>query len=279
METYIIRPGDTLFSIAAARGVPLGALATLNGIADVGQIRAGRQILLPALTSETSERFAQGIVPAVGRAAEVPINRSMRLAPGQFFTAREKKDLIVLHFTAGSTAAGAFQSWQSSPVEVGTAYILDTDGVVYEVFPPECWAYHLGIQGAASEGHRHDKRSIGIEIVNPGGLVRRGDMLYWWPRNYTASWCRVADTGQYVQAKFRGIDYWATFGHAQSVSLIRLVNWLSATHDIPGKIPGEDIRGAFNPAAFAGFRGIASHQNFRADKTDIGPAFDWEMLR
>jgi N-acetyl-anhydromuramyl-L-alanine amidase AmpD len=281
MEPYIIRPGDTLYSISRDHHVPLPALLKLNSIADPDSIRAGRQILLPSLTSDTDEAHAVRPQIVTLPAGAPPLNQSLRLARGQYFEERHPKDLIVLHFTAGSTARGAFQSWQSTPVEVGAAYILDRDGTIYETFPAECWAYHLGIQGAESAGHRHDRRSIGIEIVNPGGLRRRGDDLYWWPAGYTTHWCRASDAEiwRYHWEPFRGMDYWATFTHEQYAALPVLVRWLTEVHQIEYRPVAEDKAGVMDWDYFRHFRGIASHQNFRADKTDIGPAFDWSVLR
>jgi hypothetical protein len=34
----------------------------------------------------------------------------------------------------------------------------------------------------------------------------------------------------------------------------------------------------FDLAHYAGFQGIAAHHNFRKDKWDVGPAFDWDRL-
>ena len=275
---YIIRPGDTLCSIAHDHGVPMGVLATLNGIANPAQIRAGRSIVLPSMTSDTDEAHAVRPEPLVIPAGAPPIDRRLRLARGQYFQEQVKKDLIVLHFTAGTTAAGAFQSWQSTAVEVGTAYILDRDGTIYETFPGEYWAYHLGIEGAESAWHRHDKRSIGIEIVNPGGLKRRADTLFWWPQNYSTAWCPIHESGKFHESNYRGIDYWATFTMQQYVALPFLVRWLQKVHGIPGHLLAEDRRGGMDWGFFRDFQGVASHANFRADKTDIGPAFDWSVL-
>ena len=275
---YIIRPGDTLYSIASDHGVPMGVLATLNGIANPAQIRAGRSIVLPSMTSESDEAHAARPEPLVIPVGAPPMSTRLRLARGQYFPEKVKKELIVLHFTAGTTAEGAFQSWQSTPAEVGTAYILDRDGTIYETFPGECWAYHLGIEGAESAGHRHNKRSIGIEIVNPGGLKRRGDTLYWWPQNYSTAWCPIHESGKFHQANYRGLDYWATFTMAQMIALPFLVRWLQKVHGIGGQVVSQSKREVMDWEYFRAFEGVASHQNFRADKTDIGPAFDWSVL-
>ena len=45
--SYVVRPGDTLSSIAHRQGVSTRALAQVNGIADADRIRIGRQLSIP----------------------------------------------------------------------------------------------------------------------------------------------------------------------------------------------------------------------------------------
>jgi murein DD-endopeptidase MepM/ murein hydrolase activator NlpD len=45
--TYVIKPGDTLGSIAKANGVSVAALAKANGIADPNRVYAGQQLVIP----------------------------------------------------------------------------------------------------------------------------------------------------------------------------------------------------------------------------------------
>lgn len=53
-KTYIVNPGDSLFSIAEQFGVDLNELVTLNGIVDVDKINAGDMLKLPAPTTTTT---------------------------------------------------------------------------------------------------------------------------------------------------------------------------------------------------------------------------------
>lgn len=204
-----------------------------------------------------------------------------RLKPDQYFPAEQKKDLIVLHFTAGTTASGAYSTWVT-PVNgrqqrVATAYVVDLDGSVYEFFPAEAWAYHLGMK-TGNPGWIQDKRSIGIEIVNPGPLKAIGDSLNWYPKNFGVEWCKKAEASKYVAAKYRGFDYYAAFPEVQQEAVRELVAGLAERFSIPKVLPPEKKRTEFDPGYFQQFQGIASHQNVRADKFDIGPAWDWAAL-
>jgi LysM repeat protein len=47
VETYVVRPGDTLWRISRDLGADMGALAAANQIADVNRIRAGQVLTVP----------------------------------------------------------------------------------------------------------------------------------------------------------------------------------------------------------------------------------------
>jgi N-acetyl-anhydromuramyl-L-alanine amidase AmpD len=212
--------------------------------------------------------------------------KTYRLTTAQYMPEPQKKDLIVLHYTAGSSAAGAYASW-ITPVNgrqqrVATAYVVERSGRIYEMFPPEAWAYHLGIQAPQDNPQWiHDRRSIGIEVVNPGPLrVDKSDpnRLNWYPLNFGARWCGIEEKEKYVRAAYNGFDYWASFPDDQAAAVRDLVVDLCSRFQIPATTPPPALRAAFDPKIFASFQGIASHQNFRRDKSDIGPAWDWQML-
>jgi len=58
-----------------------------------------------------------------------------------------------------------------------------------------------------------------------------------------------------------------------------LVQMLRQRFVIPKRLPAAAQRTVADPAGyFKDFSGIASHQNFRADKFDVGPAFPWDAI-
>ena len=282
MEEYRIRSGDTLSKVARRLGVPLHLLIEVNRITDPNKIRVGQILSVPNVTTDTADHPIPAEpppAPAV-EAPELSINRDrFRLPPSQFVQEETQKDMVMLHFTAGSSAQGAFSSWIGTEARVATAYILDRDGTVYELFDPRFWAFHLGIRGAAGAGFKHDRRSVGIEIVNVGPLREREGNLCWWPNDFNTTWCKLADQDLYKRASYRGFSHYATFTGSQYDSLAALVRLLCARFAIPAKLPPATRRGVADPAGFfKDWSGIASHQNFREDKFDVGPAFDWQRL-
>jgi N-acetyl-anhydromuramyl-L-alanine amidase AmpD len=215
---------------------------------------------------------------ADGPPPELRIDRTtLALPSSQYYPVHTPKDLLILHFTAGATARSAVDTWKATPEHVATAYVVDLDGTIYEVFPPSCWAYHLGIKG----GTVHERRSIGIEIVNVGPLQpagQDGHALNWWPKSWGQQYCSLDDSSKYVESSFRGKRFFAAFADAQVQSVAGLVRHLCERFSLPGRIAPQPRRLECDQAFFASHKGIATHANFRPDKWDIGPAFDWDRL-
>lgn len=206
-------------------------------------------------------------------------NTKFRLPSNKYFQEADHKDMIMLHFTAGSSVDGAFNSWLHQDIKIGTPYIVDKDGTVYEIFDPKYWAYHLGVTGPKAQNHKHDKRSVPIEIINMGSLKLVGDTLYSWPNNYKQKFCNISETNKFVKANYRGFDYYEAFAEPQKVAVVELVKHISETFSIPVILPPVEKQDKFDLDFFDNWKGVASHQNFRNDKTDIGPAFSWDLLK
>lgn len=215
--------------------------------------------------------------PTVVLRTEPTIDRTtLRLGTGQYMRQETAKKQIVLHFTAGGTARGAFDSWVQDARTVATAYIVGLDGQIYECFDPKYWAFALGVKGSAARPA--EQAAIQIEIVGWGPLKLRGQDLCTWPANWTKRYCTLADTGKYVKKSFRGMDYFTTYPDAQFLAVVALVKYLCRRFQIPPDIPPPDFRGVANVSRAAGFRGIVAHENYRDSKWDTGPAFDWQRF-
>jgi N-acetyl-anhydromuramyl-L-alanine amidase AmpD len=187
------------------------------------------------------------------------------------------KDKIALHFTAGSSADSAATSL-ATPDYISVPFIVDKDGTIYQCYSTKYWAFHLGVKNAGKG--EFDKVSIAIEIVNEGPLVQKNDGLYWWPRNFNVRFCGLEDTDRYYKLSkpWRDYSYFTTYTAAQYDSLGKLVAYLCVMHDIPPTmIPGigsELVTVEFLRA----FKGIFTHHNIRADKTDCSPALNYDYL-
>ena len=190
-----------------------------------------------------------------------------------FYQERTPKNKVVLHFTMGniwSDVAALTHHY------VSVAYLVARSGVVYELFDPDLWSYHLG-PTAVGGNSEQSKSSIAIEISNYGPLVLapNGTTLN---TAYGSSYCALAQTDAYlaVPGGFRGYHYFATFTDEQYAALQYLVPFLTKRYGVPAVIPTPDQQGAL--ALKAPPPGIWSHQNYRKDKVDVGPALDWTRI-
>jgi N-acetyl-anhydromuramyl-L-alanine amidase AmpD len=200
--------------------------------------------------------------------------KTCRLPEGCYFPKKYPKDLVLIHFTAGSSVDGAINFWKGNKNGVSTPYIIGKDGSVFETYDPEYWSYHLGVKGTWA----HDRRSVAIEMVNIGPLRKKGDYLYSWPNAFTQKYCHVDEKDKYVAESYRGFDYYAAFPEIQVQSLKALVGDIKVRFGIKGDLPPKEKRGQFD-LDFAGkCTGVIDHSAFRSDKFDIGPAFNWEVL-
>ena len=198
---------------------------------------------------------------------------SFQLRPHNYFHEECRKDLIVLHFTAGTSVGGALNHWESDPRRIATAFVVDVDGQIYQTFPPQFWAYALG-KGVPT---RNDERAIQIEMVNRGPLVRRDDQLCWWPKDFTTPFCLSKEENLYIEKLWRGYGYWTVYTAGQIRAVFQLTRYLCDRFQIPKAVPVDKIQVA-DVSFFSGWQGICGHQNFRSDKTDPGPAFPWQQL-
>lgn len=198
------------------------------------------------------------------------IDRTLRLYPDQYYRRRHAKDLIVLHHTSGGSAASTVSWWNSNPSHVAAPYIVERDGTIHEVFDPEYWAYHLGLRGT---GGSIDRRSIGIEIANEGGLLEHGGKHYRFDRilkshEFNGSLYRHP-------ANWRGYRSYAAYTPEQIDAVIRLTDYLLDRFRIPRKTP---VRHDAYDASLQSFSGVLGHHHLRLDKSDVHPGFPWGRL-
>ena len=209
-------------------------------------------------------------VPSTDRRAPLSIDRSLRLDPSEYYRARHRKDLIVLHHTAGGSARSTVNWWNQSPRRIATAYVIERDGVIHEVFDPEYWAYHLGLSGTRGSV---DRRSIGIEIACEGGLQGVGDFYY--------SFDRIIPTTQFTGPRYthperwRGYRDYAAYTPEQTASAVALTGHLLERFDIPRRTPQNHLA---HSNGHRTYRGVVGHHHLRHDKSDLHPGFAWDDL-
>jgi hypothetical protein len=204
------------------------------------------------------------------------IDRSLRLSDDQYFPAKTSKSGICLHHTVGGSAVSTFNWWQQSPAPVGTAYIVERDGKIHEVFDPECWAWQFGLKWNIEEKAAFEKRFIGIEIASEGGLLEKDGKLYCFDRVDERTLKNPEEAFDYGR-DYRGYRYFDRYEPKQIDSVVDLVNDLCARFNIEKNVPADYL--GFHGKKLGGFQGVIGHVNVRMDKSDPAPDADfWEKV-
>jgi N-acetylmuramoyl-L-alanine amidase len=207
----------------------------------------------------------------------------VKLDPGHdtyFYKTETKKDKIVIHSTAGYLRHDVVQLTQKDN-KVSVNYVISRDGVIYELFDPKYWAYHLG-RGASGGNKVNSSTSISIELCNIGPLSVHGDRLV---TSYSTEsrkdyYCYLSENEYYTKCDYRGYEYFASFPNEQYKALKYLLDYLCDEFDIPYEFVELGKRhDTFTASEAKAFKGICTHVNFRSSgKYDLGPFFDWSKL-
>lgn len=185
---------------------------------------------------------------------------------------------VCLHDTAGSLKKFSSVKWFESP-ECGTSahVVVELDGTVTQMVPFDIIAYHAG-RSSWKGKPECNKYMIGIEIVSPGMMVRRGDeaqLIY----KSTDKTGRIVDKVverfplakcQEVNTKEHGKGWVLPYTDAQIATVTEICRLLAETYDSieeivthwlisPGRkvdttpaLPLDQIRkGAFHPDKIA----------------------------
>lgn len=172
------------------------------------------------------------------------------------------KKQIVLHHTAGGTAMSAINWWKkrnNGKGTVATAYVIERDGTIYQLFSAFQWAFHLGVIGKP----QLDRESIGIELVCWGGLLE------------SEIGTKVPES-EVVEGRFdhRGYKYFHRYTDSQIESIRLLLPILSVAATIPIKYSYENLFTYSPMTALKGKPGLYSHVAFREDKNDCHPQLE-----
>ena len=195
-----------------------------------------------------------------------------------FYTQEYPKTQIVLHFTEGNIH-GDLTTLMNDNKTVSVPLVVSRDGGIYRLFSPDYWAFNIGPNNI--QDHKEaSRKSVAIELSNYGPLRLKGNDLI---NGNDDVYCSINDTSEYIKLdKPFGNDgekysYFAAFTDEQYDGLIILLRYLTAKYNIPRAFLPETVR--YIPTSQAvTFKGIVSHINYRKDKMDIGPAFNWARV-
>jgi len=205
--------------------------------------------------------------------SELTIVKTKPLKGDQYYPVEKTKNQIFLHHTAGTTAEGAIAWWNQTPEAVGTPYVIDRDGTIYECFDPDYYAYHMGVRG---DNNHVEKHGIGIELVSAGHLYRLkgSEKLYFlplYPKTLAKKEIPAEDRIK-LPDSWRGYKHYHKYTDAQIKSVCALIEYLCKRYDIKVQ---DKSRQFFtydeSGEVLKGKGGIYSHTTVRKDKDDIFP--------
>jgi hypothetical protein len=202
------------------------------------------------------------------------IDRTRRLPDSEYFPERQRKTGIALHHTVCESALTAIQSWlldvtpDGSRRHVATAYVIDRDGTIFEVFDPAAWAWQFGLSWRDEQRLPFEKRFIGIELANRGGLIEEHGELYAHDL-VTPETLRPRGEAFACSSPYRGYQWFERYQEPQLEALGRLVDELCNRFAIPRIHPDRPF--LYYGTALASFEGVIGHAMVRSDKSDPAP--------
>ena len=184
----------------------------------------------------------------------------------QYNREQHPKKQIYLHHTAGTgTGAGCFAGWEKKANKICTAIVIERNGQIVQGFPSSAWGYHLGtkVDVFKKQGLPYvalDKISIGIELINWGGLTEKEGKYYSYTGREVTDVCKL---------KYKHYQYWENYTPEQIESTRKLLLYWGKKYGIDLTY-NEDI---FNvtPRALKGDSGVFCHVSTRVDKVDCYP--------
>lgn len=187
------------------------------------------------------------------------------LKDSEYFTYDAPKSQIVLHHTVSSgNAINVISGWNRDGIRIGTAFVIDRNGVIFRAFDEDKWAWHLGTKLANNTAL--NKNSIGIELCTWGGLTKKGSKYYsHFGVEVTAD--EVYDVGY----KFRGYRYYQKATDMQLGAAKVLIRELSKRYNIPVRRIYDASWFEYNQNAISETPGLWTHVNYRKDKSDLCP--------
>lgn len=200
--------------------------------------------------------------------------------------------LFVLHFDVCGTARQCFKILHDKRY-LSVHFLLDVDGTIYQTLDLREKAFHATIA---------NDTSIGIEIAHPGTFAQplSADMRRWYARDEQGWFMRYLpgieqgvrtpgfvprpDRPEFVSGPVHGRTYHQfDFTPQQYRALAHLCAGLSRVFprlrlDAPRDASGRVRSDALSRDELLAFDGIVGHHHVQTNKTDPGPALQWDRL-
>ncbi|MBL9162345.1 MAG: N-acetylmuramoyl-L-alanine amidase [Planctomycetaceae bacterium] len=203
-------------------------------------------------------------------------------------------DQFVLHYDVCPVSQTCFKVLHDHR-NLSVHFMLDVDGTIYQTLDLKDRARHATISNA---------RSIGIEIANMGAYgVKNKDALMKWYEAHDGGEIRLRPSRPYDEVGVRTPSFVGRparqelivgeiqgqelaqydFTPEQYESLIKLTATLCKVFpkikcDYPKDADGKLIPKKLSDEDWKAYQGVMGHYHVQLNKTDPGPAFDWEKV-
>lgn len=201
-------------------------------------------------------------------------------------------DLFVLHYDVCGTSRRCFKVLQDDR-GLSVHFMLDVDGTIYQTLDVKERAWHAGPE---------NDRSVGVEIAHMGAYPDRGALDRWYTSDAsghpvfqppptdgstgirTPGYVARPARPTLLTGSIHGVTLWQyDFTDAQYESLIKLSATLCTAlprirPDVPRDADGRVRLGELPADELGRFSGIVGHFHLTQEKSDPGPALDWERL-
>lgn len=186
-----------------------------------------------------------------------------QLPKSQYYQTKHPKKQIVIHHTVSNgNAQNVIAWWKKTPQRVGTAFIIDREGIIHQCFQSGYWAHHLGLKD--KRNLKLNQESIGIELCNWGGLKQiHGKFISFYNDEVPAT-----EVISYPD-KFRGYLHFQKYTAAQLESLANLIKYLGETYAIP--LEYKSCMWDISQCALNSTPGVFTHVTFKKTKSDCHP--------
>ena len=207
---------------------------------------------------------------------------------------KDKIDQFVLHYDVAGTSHSCFRTLQDMR-GLSVTFMCDVDGTIYQT---------LDVKERAWQATKANSRSVGIEIANIGAYPPSGDKVLkeWYRKDDSGrvqmvlpayakhEWIRTPNfiarpaRPDAVVGNVQGRDYeMYDLTPQQYDSLIKLTAALCTVLpkikcDYPRDEQGHLITHTLTNEQYDNYQGVLGHYHVQTDKTDPGPAFQWDTL-